>query len=360
MNRNLGNPLQETKSRCDHEPFRHVTLSQFMCCRYCGVLMQRNRFGSLIRNHRSSQLNTDSLVAFDPLLLLRNLMIKDKAIVPELKNPCYLKDRKKLLSVIQSVTKMMNLNDATFFASIKIMDRIFSKIDFEQSEQKLIVLLCIRLASKIEECDEGVLSSGAIFTMTKEKFSIEKIHEGEQILFGLLKNSSMTVSVLDFLKLLLVIGVVDDNDLSGLYNINHERFVQDLESQIKKLSVYFLSISKCNFEKSGLVAAVIIYMTRKAFNLYPWPIFLESILGFSEQTVIECTNSTLDVFKVLVWKSLEASYEESRRNWQLSSVTTEKVDESFSTCVDSNSDGSPRSTVCFNMPSMEKVQERAK
>ena len=214
---------------------------------------------------------------YQPYNIFEYMLKSEKVIELGEASQSYLSKRHHLIEFLEEVCSFQKLKITTFVLGIRIMDEVATKYDFLSQELGLISLVCLYLASKLNE-HPFFFNFQSLFSYLKNEFTKEKIMKAEKVIFELLEFSIHRVSSIDFLFYFLTKGFVNKKDIP-MSTFLHSK-VEEIEIVAMRLLVKLLKEVSSVKEKPSFLAAKTFYIIRLYLNFDPWPESLGERFGY--------------------------------------------------------------------------------
>lgn len=282
-------------------------------CKSCGSLLSVSKSPSVkpIRYTRSGTFDGPQ-IAINPTLMLEQMLTRQKVLTPKEGVPAFCNYRHQIIDFLEGLCRQQDLKITTFVLAIKLLDEICTKMDFKRDELMLISLNCLSIASKMEEhCQKIPLA--LLCQYLRDKFSVGKIIEAENIIFGLLDFNAKREIPIEFLYFFLSRGVIKESELDSLSEEQQTALLKHFEQLAIKLTIYLSKDYSFNFVAPSQAAAAVIMCCRRAFGFDAWTDELTAMTGCSLQTFNQISNYVQKIFAKLDVEKIQPIIQKEKR-----------------------------------------------
>jgi hypothetical protein len=221
-----------------------------------------------------------------PVMMLEQMFKRQRTFAPRDKVPAFCAYRNQIIDFLEGLCRQQDLKITTFVLAIKLLDEICSKMDFKRDELMLIALTCMSVASKMEEqCQKIPLI--LLSQYLRDKYSVGKIIEAENIIFGLLEFNAKREIPIEFLYFFLSCGVIKETERSFMSATRQASLLREFEQLAVKLTINLSKDYNFNFIAPSQTAAIVIMCCRREFGLENWTDELAAMTGSSLQAFAE-------------------------------------------------------------------------
>jgi hypothetical protein len=226
--------------------------------------------GSIELAHRANYL-------LEVSLMFAQMMRRQTCFAPgsSPKVPMYAYVRPEFVGIMEDLAKQHRVKVETLNLAVRCMDEIFTIADIKKSEIRLIIFTCFHLAVKFTEHYELVLPVKRITSYLFHEFSASQVIEAEHIVFKLLGYSLHRESPLNFVQIFL-----------ALHLDSHR--ANELAALSKEIAEMVRHDYNLNFFQPYKVAAAILFYSRLALGLEPWPLEYGGLSGLSFMQIRQC------------------------------------------------------------------------
>jgi hypothetical protein len=234
-------------------------------------------------------------VSIHPGMMLEQMMNHQKILRPRDGVPAFCAYRHQIIDFLEGLCRQQDLKITTFVLAIKLLDEICTKMDFKRDELMLIALTCLSVASKMEEhCQKIPLA--LLCQYLRDKFTVGKIMEAENIIFGLLDFNAKREIPIEFLYFFLSCGVIKESEVAFLPIDHQTSLLKQFEQLAIKLTIYLSKDYSFNFIAPSQATAVVIMCSRRAFGLEIWTEELTAMTGCALQTFNDISSYVQKIF----------------------------------------------------------------
>lgn len=275
-------------------------------------------------------------------IILDQMLRRERALSVSTKNesPSFVCHRSEIVSYIRDFYSRSDYSAATRALAIRLVDEVFTLINFKSEETLLIVITCIILAVKFEESDyirnglNRIPSKQIIQEYLQDQYSLEQLIYAEYVLISLLGYSLYRETVSSFINFFKSNSIYISDQLfsSPLPQIiAHSKF----ETVVSDICDLILNDYRFSFCKPSVLSVATIMCGRRAIGIDSWPGELVDAIRASPAEVSLC-------FKNL-WQSYYCSIKSKGFEFRssidvlpktVSEIKPEKISLSLPNCLD--------------------------
>lgn len=238
-----------------------------------------------------SSVSSDSLwcteYADDILSHLRRIEVNRKVIM--YKSP-QISHRSKLVTLIKTVAEDECLGRVTVHLAVYLLDVFMDTYKIIASKLNLVALVCLLIASKLEERDLKVPKMRRLNSYASDQYTRDDFKILERMILNFFKWTLLTPTTATFLESLANKVLIPEE----LQNSNHQEgsSSSDLNFTCNNLVFEFLDLSlndrRLFHVKPSRLAAACLAAARKELGITPtWPYHLESLTRYSYDFIEE-------------------------------------------------------------------------
>ena len=201
-----------------------------------------------------------------------------------------------VLSYMQKICLILELQNSTFCLSVKIFDAVISKFPIDSKQMKILGVVSVMMASKMNERYDKVISLKDINTYLLP-VEIPHLASMERKIFKVLNFQLNLIIPDNFIKFIIHLFFANESNFLETQSQNEEKINQFIQI-VKYLQL--ITIVDYSFYKytSIAVAVSVIMMTRCMMKFEEiWPSELEHFTGIKTEHVKECLDLLAIRFK---------------------------------------------------------------
>ena len=260
-------------------------------CFECSTCMANSSFTEEpIHFYRPIKYNLVNVYKLEPTLILKKMVTKQAKNRYFNKNAYHLDYRVNLVAFVQQLCNRLNYSMKTFYLSCSILDAVLSLYFIEQSQIKMLTVICVQLSAKMNENLDSIPELTAISKKFENEFTCDELMNCEAMVFKILDYNLNIVTSYDFITQFLYRGVVSSLDLKiGITAEERATVMNSFENLVFTL----LEVTLKNYQfykySSIAVAATVIGCVRKFMGFGEiWNESLESLTFVSYKSIKSC------------------------------------------------------------------------
>lgn len=198
-------------------------------------------------------------------------------------------NRRTLIHWMDKICSQMRFTGSTFALAVLLLDSLSASTNESTLETRLIALVCLTLASKLHEPQNGFLQSESIFDFFDGKFSMENIFRCERFVFAQLQFNLRRSTVYESLCTFFAIGFVTSSELTQL-NGRAGKDTQVSQMELMGLELYFRLLVTTETNQFGpkQTAAAILSFLKTQLGLAAWSAALTASTGYCQSDFQDC------------------------------------------------------------------------
>lgn len=202
-------------------------------------------------------------------------------------NAFHLNFRKNLIASIKHVIGTFNYSGRTFFLAVAILDAILSLHSVEEEQLRMLIIISVHLAAKVEEPFENIPELKDFCKKYSKKLTTKDLKVCEQMVFQILDYSPNIVTSAQFAHEFVYRGVVVSRDFKKpLSNKELNTSMDILEKLIKKLLIIHVDYYEFYQFTTLAVGAAVIGCARLVMGFENvWNIYLEKLTRVSFDSI---------------------------------------------------------------------------
>lgn len=219
-------------------------------------------------------------------------------------------NREILVTWLDQVCLKFRFSPRSISLAILILDRVSLKYNDQEYETRVMMLLCLSIATKMLEAPTKCLGLYSICEFFDFRYSMDCIIEMECCVFAAINHNACGNTTLDFLLYYLSQGVFSQLELDDLPD-NHpsETRLRTHELQLLKMCFETLKLPSLNAFKPSIVAASLITILRSNIGLLSWIDSHRVLTNYSLLDLSECIALLSDVNVNIYQRGLDTSFD---------------------------------------------------
>lgn len=204
-------------------------------------------------------------------------------------------NREILVTWLDQICLKFRLSNRSISLAMLILDKVSLVYNDEEYETRVMMLLCLSIATKMLETPDKCLSLFSICEFFLFKYSMDTIIEMECCVFAAIDFNASGYTTLDFLLYFMSQGIFSQQELDTLPGVKSAAFkIRSQELQLLNMCFETLKHPFLNAFTPSIVAASLIFITRNILRFKTWTSSHELLTGHSIDDLCECVSLLLD------------------------------------------------------------------
>ena len=205
-------------------------------------------------------------------------------------------NREILVTWLDQICLKFRLSNRSISLAMLILDKVSVLYNDEEYETRVMMLLCLSIATKMLETPDKCLSLFSICEFFLFKYSMDTIIEMECCVFAAIDFNASGYTTLDFLLYFMSQGIFSQQELDTLPGIKSAAFkLRSQELQLLNMCFETLKHPFLNAFTPSIVAASLIFIIRNILGFLTWTRSHQLLTGHSFNDICECASLLLDV-----------------------------------------------------------------
>ena len=230
-------------------------------------------------------------------------------------------NREILVTWLDQVCLKFELSNRSFSLAMHILDKVSGVYNDEEYETRVMMLLCLSIATKMLETPDKCLTLYSICEFFKFKYSMDIIIEMECCVFAAINYNASGNTTLDFLLFFMSRGIFSQFELDCLQNNQSTALkLRSQELQLLKMCSETLKHPFLNAFSPSIVAASLIFILRNIIGFSNWTDSHKCLTSHSVDDLTKCIGLLTDIDINVYQKAVRLSAENTMC-WQYAAST---------------------------------------
>lgn len=312
--------FDQTPSHKCSNPYDHEKQASF--CLACGKYISKQSntvsWGSYSERavYRPRKYELENVFCADGNAVINQMIKKQSNNRYFNRNANHLGYRNSLIRYIKQLIERFEFSIESFHLACAILDAIFSLYAINETQIKMLIVISVILAGKMNEALEGIPELSTISQQFSGEFSVRDLEECESMVFKVLDYNMNIITPLSFARQFIYRGIIFSDDFpSEISSLE----LNSLLNKIEELVLLFINISIQNYSfyeyKSITIAVSAVVCARKAIGVKNiWNEDLESLCCISFTNIKEVSKSLYEEALTVYPRLNEIGYKS--KTWQ--------------------------------------------